>query len=69
MRRAQANMRRDRIDQLGGFGKKRTQVVKDKTKYTRKGKNKNARRAVSAGYYFVLNSRLADATNAFAVRC
>ena len=33
--------RKDRIDTLGGFGKKRTQVVPSKKSYTRKDKHKS----------------------------
>jgi hypothetical protein len=32
--------RKRRLEQLGGFGKKRTQVVRDRTKYSRKNKHK-----------------------------
>lgn len=37
-----ARQRKERIDQLGGFGTKRTQVIKDKSKYTRKTKHKDS---------------------------
>jgi hypothetical protein len=38
MKQLKALERLERIKQLGAFGKKKTQIVKDKSKYTRKSK-------------------------------
>ena len=40
MKELKALERKRRLTQLGGFGKKRTQVVRDRTKYSRKDKHK-----------------------------
>jgi len=38
MNSCKAIERKQRIEQLGSFGKRKTQVIKDKTKYSRKEK-------------------------------
>lgn len=45
--------RDERIDQLGGFGAKRTMAIPDKKKYNRKSKHKKSPRDDSGAFHLL----------------